>query len=177
MIRLRVNRGSIRNSKDISPICTGRNFRRGRDRCEFLRIPWDCICGCLHPKAVRSRGERQWRFQREIYHFCMRSVRSGRSLKRQRILGLRVKRIKQRVFTRGDYIFYLVWTIESEGLLLEGIGRVAELADARDLKSLVRKGVRVRVPPRLVCKLLYQYILEQQPFSLFWKCCSYYLNP
>ena len=26
-----------------------------------------------------------------------------------------------------------------------------------DLKSLVRKGVRVRVPPRLVCNLIYQF--------------------
>ena len=43
---------------------------------------------------------------------------------------------------------------------------MAELADARDLKSLVLQGVRVRVPPRLDYRPSYQYILEMLTLTL-----------
>ena len=41
------------------------------------------------------------------------------------------------------------------------LGRVAELADAGDLKSPPRKRVRVRVPPRLFCFYRLLFIAEK----------------
>ncbi len=48
-------------------------------------------------------------------------------------------------------------------------GPGGEMADATDLKSVIRKGVRVRVPPRAPLKYLTKrpYLLDNTAFIVF----------